>query len=84
MYFVYIIQSERTSKWYYGHTNDLVERLRAHNSGWNKSTMGRGPWSYIFQKWFASLEEAVKFEKQLKKLRNKLYISRKYSSNFIR
>lgn len=30
MYFVYIIESQRTGSWYIGHTNDLVE---SHPSG---------------------------------------------------
>jgi predicted GIY-YIG superfamily endonuclease len=70
--------------WYYGHTNNLAERLSAHNSGLNVSTKGRGPWRYIFQRQIENLEGAVKFEKRLKLLKNKVYIRKKYAQYFIR
>jgi putative endonuclease len=82
MYFVYIIESSSSGKWYYGYTHDLNQRLEAHNSGRNISTASRGPWSYIFQRPFASDKEARSFETYLKKSRNKQYLRAKFSEYF--
>lgn len=43
MWYVYIIESQQTGTWYYGHTNQLSERLKAHNAGWNTSAKNKGP-----------------------------------------
>jgi putative endonuclease len=82
MYFVYIIESSSSGKWYYGYAHDLIQRLESHNAGKNISTAGRGPWSYIFQRPFASDKEARSFENYLKKSRNKHYLRTKFSEYF--
>jgi putative endonuclease len=83
MYYVYIIESARSGKWYYGFTTELIQRLEAHNQGLNVSTANRGPWKYIFQRSFIDKSEALAFEKYLKKLRNKSYLQEKFSEYFI-
>jgi putative endonuclease len=83
MFFVYIIESVKTKKWYYGHTNHLELRLSDHNFGRNKSTKNRGPWKYIFQKPMSSLIEAVELEKYLKRMKNKAYVKKKYANYFL-
>jgi len=83
VYYVYIIESLSTGRWYYGSTQDLDERLIYHNRGWNRSTRGRGPWRYIFIRAFQTAEEAREFEFHLKKLRRKEYILSKYNEFFI-
>ena len=37
-YFVYILYSEKTDRYYVGQTQNLDERLVRHNTGRNKST----------------------------------------------
>ena len=83
MFYVYIIESARNKRWYYGHTNHLDLRLLDHNSGRNVSTKNCGPWRFIFQRPIPTIEEAVKFEKHLKLTRNKRFIKNKYSEFFI-
>ncbi len=63
-------------------TEDLVGRLDAHNSGENRSTNKRGPWTYIFVRNFDSQDEARTFERYLKSNRNKSHILKKYSEFF--
>jgi putative endonuclease len=82
-FYTYIIQSESSDKWYYGHTEDPQKRLEQHNAGRNKSTKGRGPWKLIFLREFATKKEAVNFESKLKKLRNKQYICSNFHQFFI-
>jgi GIY-YIG catalytic domain. len=38
MYFVYILQSTKDSKYYIGQIDNLDERIRKHNNGQVKST----------------------------------------------
>ncbi len=83
IYFTYIIESEKSKRWYYGHSNDLERRLIEHNSGQNKSTRNNGPWELIFKRPFDTKSEANKFELELKKLKNKEYIKFKYQQYFI-
>jgi putative endonuclease len=67
MYSVYIIKSEKTGRCYIGSTSDMVQRLRHHNSGANKSTKNRGPWLLVYQEVFSEKREAWIREKQIKK-----------------
>ena len=83
MFYTYIIESLSTGRWYYGSTGNLAERLNYHNTGWNRSTKGRGPWKYIFIREFQTSEQAREFEFHLKKLRRKAYIRNKYSQYFL-
>ena len=83
MAYSYIIESLTSGRWYYGSTDNLAERLRYHDNGWNRSTKGRGPWKYIFIREFFTSEQAREFEFHLKKLRRKDYILKKYSEYFL-
>ena len=83
MYYVYIIESLSTGKWYYGLSSDLGNRLDAHNKGLNKSTATGRPWKYIFFRQFDTKSEARAFEIYLKKTRNKIYIRSEFSDFFL-
>ena len=83
MHYTYIIESIATGQWYYGSTADPKGRLDYHNKGWNRSTRGRGPWKLIFLRKFESEIEAREFEFQLKRLKNKKYVRKKYSDYFL-
>jgi len=83
MHYAYIIESIATGRWYYGSTADPKERLNYHNNGWNRSTRSRGPWKLIFIRKFESEIEARKFEFQLKRLKNKTYVRKKYKDYFL-
>ena len=83
-YFTYIIESTTSRRWYIGYTSDLDSRINYHNKGFNRSTKGRGPWRYIFQREFASMSDALGFEKYLKKTRRKKFIMKKFAENFLK
>ncbi|MDB9807795.1 GIY-YIG nuclease family protein [Candidatus Pelagibacter sp.] len=76
-YFTYMIKSisPGTKKTYVGYTNNIVDRLKKHNSNKGaKSTKGY-KWLLIYSKKFKSKNEAMSFEYKLKKnqpLRKKL------------
>jgi putative endonuclease len=66
-YTVYILKSEKTTRFYCGQTQNLSERIQRHNSGRNKSTKAGIPWKLIWITEFESREEAVRLESKIKK-----------------
>ena len=62
--------SSATNKTYVGYTNNLILRLKKHNSNKGaKSTKGY-KWLLIYNKKFKSKSEAMSFEYKLKKDKN--------------
>ena len=80
MFYVYIIESECTSKWYYGSTKRTpAERLLEHNGNHHHFTANKGPWKLIFVRNFDTKMDAFK----LKSLRNKNFIRAEFSQFFL-
>ncbi|GAA0872990.1 hypothetical protein GCM10009117_21370 [Gangjinia marincola] len=67
MFFVYILYSLSTSKFYTGQTEDLKKRLQRHNKGLVNSTKNGAPWNIIWKGVKESRIEAVKLERSVKK-----------------
>jgi len=76
MFFLYILWSRSTNKFYIGQTKDLNRRLIYHNSGYNKSTKAGGNWELVYAENFNTHNEAVKREKELKRKKSRDYIQR--------
>lgn len=66
MFYVYILQSEKTLKLYKGSTSDLKRRLHEHNSGKTKSTRNNGEWKLIYYEAFLNKKDALIEERFLK------------------
>ena len=75
-FYVYILQSLTSDKYYIGQTNNPERRFLYHNLGYSKSTKGEMPWKIVYQQEFMSRAEAMKREKQLKSYKNKLYLEK--------
>ena len=85
MFYVYIIESLTTLSWYYGYTErNPIQRLREHNGGHHHFTANKGPWKLIFLRDFENKKDALSFEKKLKKLRNKHFITIEYAAYFLK
>ena len=54
MFFIYIIQSERTNKYYVGYSSNIERRLDKHNAGDVLSTKHGIPWRLIYQETFTN------------------------------
>ena len=67
MYFVYILQSLSTSRFYIGQCDHLIERFHEHQSGYNPSTRGRGPWWMPYYEIHATRSDAAKRESAIKR-----------------
>ena len=66
MYFTYILYSKKFTRTYTGHTQDLGNRLKEHNSGKTKSTRPYVPWEIFYYEKFLKREEAILREKFFK------------------
>ena len=73
-FFTYIIQSEKSNRFYIGHTNNIDERLKRHNAGSVVATRNKGPWTLVYSKSFLSKLEASQWELVIKKKKSRTYI----------
>jgi putative endonuclease len=67
MYYTYIIQSDKSGRFYVGSTQDLESRLNCHNHGQNPSTKNKGPWKLVAYYEFETRAESVQYERKIKK-----------------
>ena len=58
---------------YKGFSEDVNQRLIAHNENMSNYTKNKGPWELVFLQSFESKSEALKMEKMLKR-QNRKYI----------
>jgi putative endonuclease len=63
---VYILQSEKTGRFYVGQTQDVQERLARHNEGRAAYTRAGRPWRLVYQEEHESRSAAVQRESELK------------------
>jgi len=67
MYFVYLIESISTKKWYIGYTpKDVFSRLQKHNNFEVQSTKAFAPWKIIYYEAYRVRLDATGREKFLK------------------
>lgn len=66
MFFVYIIESEKTGRHYIGSCGNIEARLKDHNSNQVRSTKNKGSYRLIHKEEFASRRDALKREKRIK------------------
>jgi len=48
VYYLYILQSKVTGRFYIGQTQDVPERVAYHNANYSKSLKNRGPWRLVY------------------------------------
>ncbi|HUO55933.1 MAG TPA: GIY-YIG nuclease family protein, partial [Candidatus Paceibacterota bacterium] len=66
MFYVYVLQSTKTTNLYTGYTTDLRRRLSEHNRGSNFSTKPYRPWTVIYYEACLDEADAKRREKYLK------------------
>ncbi len=77
MFTVYILENEK-GKRYTGSTGDLDGRLKMHNdislekARFHRTTYKKGPWKLVFSKEFETRQEALDFERLLKKRKQRV------------
>ncbi|MTI40009.1 GIY-YIG nuclease family protein [Fulvivirga lutimaris] len=77
MFYTYILKSNSDNSHYYGHTKDLNNRLKDHNSGKVRSTKGKRPWVLHYFEEFETKSEAYKREMFFKSIEGYRYLKEK-------
>ena len=81
MYYIYILLSEKTGKYYIGSTGDIDDRLYRHNSGQSKYTKSGLPWRLVYSEEYATRGEALKRENEIKRWKSHTRITDLINSN---
>ncbi len=81
MFFTYVLQSEKSGKFYIGHTEDLTARLDRHNNGFVISTRNKGPWKIAYFEKFKTKAEANRREMEIKSKKSRKYIEALIANN---
>ncbi|RDY60892.1 GIY-YIG nuclease family protein [Flagellimonas nanhaiensis] len=66
MFYVYVLYSQKSNRYYVGLTTNIKRRLNEHNNGKNASTKAFLPWKVIYNESFDTRLEARRREKYLK------------------
>ena len=66
MFYVYVLQSNKTARRYIGSCADIDDRLRRHNAGESKATKHGTPWTLIRIEKFVTRSAAMRRERYLK------------------
>lgn len=66
-YKVYILYSQKSSRYYVGQTADIDKRYKRHNNGFVPSTKSGVSWNLIKTIDVQNRSEALKLEKKIKK-----------------
>ena len=65
-FYVYVLQSESSGRFYIGQTQNLEERVAYHQANYSKSLKNRGPWKLVCHEEFPTRSAAVRRERYLK------------------
>ena len=77
MFFLYVLRNPQ-GRLYVGFTEDIERRVKQHQENQGGWTRGKGPWELAYHEVFASRDEALRRERNLKRgeqnqeLRNRL------------
>jgi putative endonuclease len=66
MYFIYIIYSSTADRYYVGSCEDVIARLKKHNTNHSGFTGKKGDWEIKHAEGFSQKSEALQREKQIK------------------
>lgn len=80
MYYVYVLKSKIDGSLYYGHSSNLKQRIKEHNSGRTKSLKYKIPLVLIYYEKVDNLEQALKKERYFKSGFGRKYIKNKLNS----
>ena len=75
-YYLYILKSQATDKYYTGISQNPHRRLEYHNTLEKGFTSRYRPWKIMFVKEYSSKEKAMLIEKKIKSWKNKKMIEK--------
>jgi putative endonuclease len=74
MFTVYILHSKSLDRYYVGHTANMKDRIKRHNSGRSKSTKAGIPWKLMYTETFTTKASAYQRELEIKAKKSRKYI----------
>ena len=77
LYTTYVLKSGKFVRHYYGHTKDLVNRLKRHNQGKVRSTKAFLPWKVVYTEEFQTKSEAYQREMFFKSIEGYQFLKSK-------
>lgn len=81
MFYTYILESQKTKRYYVGCTNDIKRRLLEHNNGISKYTRLYAPWMIKYSEIFDTLKKARHREKEIKNWKSREKIETLINTN---
>jgi len=76
MFYAYILKSEKSGRYYIGHTENIEARLQRHNTGQVKATKNKGPWILMSFETFDTKAEANSRELYIKSMKSRVFIEK--------
>jgi putative endonuclease len=73
-YFVYILYSKKVDKYYVGETENIQDRIKSHLVGISKYTAIANDWVMVHSEEYATRLEALRREKEIKRMKSRKYI----------
>ena len=80
-FYLYILYSEKRTKYYVGSTENLEDRIKKHNTNHKGFKGGIGDWKYVYTENFDSKSEAQLREREIKSWKSKKLIVNLISSS---
>jgi putative endonuclease len=82
MFFVYVLYSESTNKFYIGSTSHIPIRVARHNAGKVPSTKSKIPWKLVYSQEYPTRSEALRREFEIKSWKNPAYMIKTLGLDF--
>jgi putative endonuclease len=83
MYFVYILNSIKTNKYYIGSCKNIEERIKQHNAGKSSYTKSGIPWKIVKIINCHNKTKALKLERFIKKQKSRVFIEKIINNEII-
>lgn len=80
MFYVYILYSATVDRYYVGQSDNVIGRLKSHNSGESRYTSIASDWQIVYKEEFEERTAAIKRERTIKKEKSRKYIEYLISS----
>jgi putative endonuclease len=74
MFYVYILRSIPTGRFYTGSTQNIAARLEKHNAGHSAATRAYRPWELVYCECFDTRREALRREYEIKRQKSRAFI----------
>jgi putative endonuclease len=75
-YYFYILYSKQLDRYYIGHTNNLQERVRKHNTNHKGYTGLTNDWKVVYSEIYQTKSKAYNREREVKQWKNRAQVEK--------